>query len=83
MNVRIESCLRAYDAVRRPRTQKLTRTSREMGEVIGFSGEGIGKDLAKIKANLNERMNWIWDVDLQGEVSRGVEIAKEELKKIP
>jgi hypothetical protein len=35
-------------------------------------------DLAKIKANLDTRMNWIWDVNLFGEGKRGVEIARGE-----
>jgi salicylate hydroxylase len=76
MNKSIESCLRAYDEVRRLRTQKVTATSREMGDIIGFSGKGIGRDFGKLKANLNERMNWIWDVDLPGEITRGVELAR-------
>jgi salicylate hydroxylase len=73
---RIQSCLYAYDEVRRSRTQRITATSREMGNVIGFTGDGIGKDLAKLKANLDTRMNWIWDIDLPGEIARGVEYAK-------
>jgi salicylate hydroxylase len=81
INARLESCLRAYDEVRRQRTQDVTRTSREMGEIIGFAGEEIGRDLAKLKANLDARMSWIWDVDLLGEVNRGVEIARGELQR--
>ncbi|EPE35131.1 FAD/NAD(P)-binding protein [Glarea lozoyensis ATCC 20868] len=76
MNKCIESCLQAYDEVRRLRTQKVTATSREMGEIIGFAGKGIGRDLGKLKANLDVRMNWIWDVDLPGEITRGVVIAR-------
>ncbi|TVY58140.1 6-methylsalicylic acid decarboxylase atA [Lachnellula suecica] len=82
MNSRLKACFRAYDQVRRPRTQEVTRTSREMGEIISFSGEGIGSDLEKIKANLDARMGWIWDVDLEAEVERGIEIAREELKGV-
>lgn len=75
INARIEACFRGYDAVRRPRTQKLCRTSREMGEIIEFVAPGLGSDLAKIKDNLDQRMNWIWDVDLQAEIQRAVDIA--------
>jgi salicylate hydroxylase len=59
----------------------VTRTSREMGEILGFAREGIRADFAKIKENLNARMSWIWDVDLLEEVKGGVEIARGELKK--
>jgi salicylate hydroxylase len=82
MNARLESCLHAYDKVRRPRTQNVTRTSRDMGVIFGFGGEGIGRDSAKMKANLDSRMGWIWDVDLPGEVNKGVEIARGELKSM-
>jgi salicylate hydroxylase len=81
-NTKIESCFRAYDEVRRPRTQAVTRTSREMGELLGSAGKGIGRDLEKMKSNLDTRMNWIWDVDLLGEVEKGVRIAKGELKSM-
>lgn len=77
LNSRIETCFQAYDQVRRPRTIEVTRTSREMGSIIGYREDGIGRDLTKLKANLDQRMNWIWDVDLQGEVNRGVEIVRE------
>jgi salicylate hydroxylase len=78
----IESCLLAYDEVRRPRTQEVTRTSKEMGGIIGYSGEGIGRDLAKMKLNLDSRMAWIWDIDLDKEVKRGVEIARTTLNNL-
>jgi salicylate hydroxylase len=76
INKRVQSCLYAYEEVRRVRTQRVTATSREMGRIIGFTGEGIGRDLAKLKTNLDARMSWIWDIDLPGEVARGVEYAK-------
>ena len=76
VNARLEACLRAYDEVRRPRTQEVTRTSREMGEIIEFAKYGLGNDLVKIKENLDARMSWMWDVDLMGVVKRGVDIAR-------
>lgn len=80
INAKLESCLRAYDKVRRPRTQELTRTSREMGEILEYDGEGIGRDLGKMKENFDARMSWIWNVDLMGEVERAVELARGEVK---
>jgi salicylate hydroxylase len=78
INTKLKACLNAYDHVRRPRTQKFTSTSRDVGEIMEFATASMGSDLAKIKANLDTRMNWIWDVDLLGEVKRGVEIARGE-----
>lgn len=74
MDAKVQACLHAYDVVRRSRTQKVTATSREMGQIIGFAGEGIGRDLGRLKGNLDSRMDWIWNVDLAGEISRGIEI---------
>ena len=59
----------AFDAVRRPRTQRLVQTSREAGEMFATLLEKNGKDFANIKANLQERMRWIWNVDLEGQVT--------------
>ncbi|KAG4432986.1 hypothetical protein IFR05_011530 [Cadophora sp. M221] len=78
-NAKIEACFRAYDEVRRKRTQEVTRTSREAMEIWGFGGEGIGKDLQKMRANIDVRMNWIWDIDLSREVERGVDLARKGL----
>jgi salicylate hydroxylase len=82
VNLTLECCLRAYDQVRRTRTQKVTSTSREMGELLCFAKEGIGRDLVKLKENLDKRLHWIWDVDLLGELNRGIEIARRELKDL-
>lgn len=76
----IECCLHAYDEIRRPRTQEMTRTSREMGVLLGFGEEGARRDVVKIKGDLDGRMGWIWDVDLRGEVDRGLEIARTKFR---
>ncbi|KIV81896.1 hypothetical protein PV11_04045 [Exophiala sideris] len=75
INAKIKACFRAFDVVRRPRTQKLCKTSREMGEMIEFVAPEFGSDLTAIKDNLDQRMNWIWDVDLEAEVQQAVDIA--------
>ncbi|KAI9795583.1 MAG: hypothetical protein M1835_005495 [Candelina submexicana] len=60
----IESVFEAYDAVRRPRSQRLVVTSKEAGEVYDFEGKGIGDDLEKIKKDLDTRYDWIWEENL-------------------
>lgn len=45
----INSVFKAFDAVRRPRTQRLIATSRTAVDVYGFAQEGVGDDLAKIR----------------------------------
>ena len=68
--VGVEEVFRVYDQVRRPRTQRLVRTSREVMGVYSMMKEGIGEDLGRIKADVDERHRWIWEVDLPGEVER-------------
>ncbi len=64
----LESAFKAYDAIRRPRTQDLVTTSKEAGEVVEFEGKDIGDDIEKLKANLDVRFDWIWDEDLDQEL---------------
>lgn len=58
----------AYDAVRRPRSQKLVRTSREHGMLYDFELEGVGDDKERFETRLREHMNWVWEFDLQAHV---------------
>lgn len=45
----VKDAFRAFDAVRRKRTQKLVRTSRTQGKVADLVMEGIGDDADKIR----------------------------------
>ncbi|OBT63386.1 hypothetical protein VE03_07258 [Pseudogymnoascus sp. 23342-1-I1] len=61
----IQRAFRAYDAVRVPRTQAVVRESREQGRVLDMRGEGVGADLDRLREVLDERVRWIWGVDLE------------------
>lgn len=60
----IEKAFHAYDAVRRPRSQKVVTTSREAAELYEFENEMISMDLDAVKEKLNSRFDWIWNEDL-------------------
>lgn len=64
----------AYDAVRRPRTQKLVKTSREAGMLWDFEGEGVGDDLEALERNATTRMSWVWDYEIRDdlEMAKGI-----------
>ncbi|OCL10202.1 mannitol 1-phosphate dehydrogenase [Glonium stellatum] len=62
----LDEAFQAYDAIRRPRTQKLVTTSREAGML--YECELTGDDLVKLQQNLATRMNWIWNEDLEREL---------------
>ncbi|KAH8895614.1 mannitol 1-phosphate dehydrogenase [Thozetella sp. PMI_491] len=67
-----------YDSIRRPRAQKVVRTSQEAGQVYSFTHPETGEDMAKIAENLNQRFLWIWEHDLEGDIKK----ATEELQKL-
>lgn len=75
----LEKAFRAYDETRRLRTQKLVTTSREAGEMYDLEGAGIGDDLEKFGANMNVRMNWIWDENLEEELGGAQDILARDL----
>lgn len=66
---RIDEVFKAFDEIRRPRTQKVVATSREVFEFNGFCHGDDGQDLDKFKENVRSRY-WMWDVDLPAEVER-------------
>ena len=74
----IESAFRAFDHVRRPRTQRLVSTSREAGRLYELEAEGVGDDVEKFKANLEGRFRWIWEEDLEKHLEVAMGLLKEE-----
>ncbi|KAI1288825.1 mannitol 1-phosphate dehydrogenase 2 [Xylaria venustula] len=64
----LDRAFKAYDEVRRPRTLKLVTTSKEAGQLWDFEVEG--DDLDALRRNMDSRMHWIWNVDLQAELER-------------
>ncbi|EUC48441.1 hypothetical protein COCMIDRAFT_87469 [Bipolaris oryzae ATCC 44560] len=65
---------KAFDEVRRERTQKLVATSYEAGQLYDF--ELVGDDVDKIEENFSKRMHWIWDFDLEAQLGLAREIMK-------
>jgi salicylate hydroxylase len=70
----LERAFRAYDAVRRPRTQRLVTTSRDAGMLYDLQKEGVGDDPELVKRDLLERMKWVWDLDLAQHCEQAVEL---------
>ncbi|KAH8766979.1 hypothetical protein BGZ57DRAFT_489462 [Hyaloscypha finlandica] len=60
----IEKAFHAYDAVRRPRSQKVVATSRDAAKIYEFEDEKLKSDLDMIKRTLEMRYDWIWNEDL-------------------
>lgn len=60
----IEKAFHAYDAVRRPRSQKVVATSRDAAKIYEFEDEKLKSNLVMIKKTLEMRYDWIWNEDL-------------------
>ncbi len=76
--IEIENAFRAYDAVRRPRSQKVVETSREAAAIYDFEDEKLGVDLDLIKRTLETRFDWIWNEDLPAQLKRAMDVMKEK-----
>lgn len=70
----IENAFRAYDAIRRPRTQNVVKTSRQVAEIYEFENEELGTDIEKIKRTLKTWYNWIWNEDLPQQLKKAQDI---------
>ncbi|KAI0184782.1 mannitol 1-phosphate dehydrogenase [Xylaria flabelliformis] len=64
----LDKVFKAYDEVRRERTQKLVTTSKEAGQLWDFELEG--DDLDALQKNMETRLLWIWNIDLPAELKR-------------
>ncbi|OAL51499.1 salicylate 1-hydroxylase-like protein [Pyrenochaeta sp. DS3sAY3a] len=74
----LERAFHAYDAVRRPRSQKLVKTSKEAGMLWDFEGDNIGDDLDTLEQDAMHRMDWIWDYDISEDMEQARSLMKGE-----
>lgn len=73
----IEAAFKAYDAVRRPRTQGCIQRSIENGLAYNFMVEGVEDDMNKLEQKLNENFRWLWYEDLEEQLRRAQKVLKE------
>ncbi|KAK4497399.1 hypothetical protein PRZ48_011850 [Zasmidium cellare] len=69
----IERAFRAYDVVRRPRSQMQVEKARWAGLVYDMQAPGVGDDLAKMRIALADR-KWLWEHDLERDVGEVVRL---------
>lgn len=75
----IPAALRAYDATRRERTQRLVEDSRETGTVYELEHPDFGADKEKLRETLLTRMNWVWNHDFEAELVAAKELVSNSL----
>ena len=61
----IVQAFQAYDAVRRPRTQKLVEYCQNSGLLLGFMMAGVGDDTNAVKGQLESWWKWLWHENLE------------------
>ncbi len=69
----------AYDQIRRPRTQRVVKTSREAGMLFAMRTPGIENDTKKLSEELGRRMHWVWHRDLKAQNRAAAELYLESL----
>ena len=57
--------LRAYDEIRRPRTQRVVESSHETGLLMTGKVPGVGLDPQKLRDALEHRWDFIHEINLQ------------------
>jgi salicylate hydroxylase len=67
----IDDAFRAYDAVRRPRTQGCIRRSLQAAHACDLVLPGVEDDVLKIKETLGASFKWIWHEDLEAQLEKG------------
>ncbi len=63
----LDAAFQAYDAVRRPRAQKVVQQSLEVGTAYFLVHPDFGNDLQKLTDDANKRLPLIWWHDLEGD----------------
>lgn len=66
----LDAALKAYDSVRRPRVQRQVQTSLETGKILGLQHERRGDGYKIVQELMSYRFNWLWSVDLEGDLKQ-------------
>lgn len=71
---KISLAFKAYDKIRRPRSQKVCTTSREAGELCALRLASVEDNAQSFKENIQWRMDWMWHRDIAGELDQALAI---------
>ncbi|KAJ5584622.1 uncharacterized protein N7459_004422 [Penicillium hispanicum] len=66
----VVAAFRAYDEIRRPRSQRVVTSSKENAYLLCLCLDGVGEDEAKLKETFQQRLRWLWDLDVQGQAEQ-------------
>lgn len=66
----VVAAFKAYDDIRRPRSQRVVTSSKENAGILCLCFDGVRDDPVKLRETLNQRLKWLWDLDVQDQVER-------------
>lgn len=66
----VKWAFKAYDEIRRPRTQRVVSSSKDNAYVLCLSFDDVGDDEEKLRETFQQRFRWLWDVDVQEQVEQ-------------
>lgn len=61
----VVAAFKAYDEIRRPRTQEIVKTSRENADLLCLVHPGVEGDGDQLVDIWRKRFRWLWDLDVQ------------------
>jgi salicylate hydroxylase len=76
------TAFQAYDAVRRPRSQRVVTSSKENAYLLCLRLDGVKDDEGKLRTTFEERLRWLWDIDIQDQAERARQIMVEQMEQI-
>jgi salicylate hydroxylase len=76
------SAFQAYDAVRRPRSQMVVNNSKESAFLLCLRLDGVKDDEEKLRIAYQERLRWLWDIDIQDQAERARRIMLEQMEQM-
>ncbi|KAJ5989550.1 hypothetical protein N7481_004760 [Penicillium waksmanii] len=69
----VVAAFKAYDEIRRPRSQRVVTSSKENAYILCLCLDGVHDDEEKLKTTFQERLRWLWDLDVEGQAERARE----------
>jgi salicylate hydroxylase len=76
----VVAAFKAYDAVRRPRSQRVVTSSKENAELACLCYKGIGDDAEKLREMWDQRFKWLWDIDIQEQAENARKVMLQIIK---
>lgn len=69
----VMAAFKAYDEIRRPRSQRVVTSSKENAYLLCLCLDEVKDDEEKLKITFQERLRWLWDLDIEGQAERARE----------